>query len=136
MDLTLGQGQDQLILGGSSVGANISLDLFDGVEAGADLVIFQGSISGLSIQDFGDGDMLVFPTGQIFDELNENIPTATIDGLTNDGTQAGQIQIGVSFDATIEAALVQRTLTYSVFENGTWSESTEEFSVVTLGALF
>ena len=131
--LSLGQGDDHLVFSGNLVNANITIDLADGPEPDADTVIFQGSLSGVTVKNVGEGDILAFPTGQIFDEFTDS-DMATINSLTNDGAADGQDQVGLSFDGTVSATLTEEEITYDLFDGGEWITQTDNFTVVTFGA--
>ena len=133
ISLSLGQGDDHLVFSGNLVNANTTIDLADGPEPDADTVIFRGSLSGVTVKNVGEGDILAFPVGQIFDEFTDS-DMATINGLTNDGAADGQAQVGLSFDGTVSATLTEEEITYDLFDGGEWGTQTDNFTVVTFGA--
>ena len=134
VDVILGDGGDLLIFIGDSIDANITIDLADGPELEVDIVIFQGSLSGVTVKNVGEGDILAFPAGQIFDELTQSGASATINALTNDGAADDQAEVGLSFDGTVSATLTEKEITYDLFDGGEWGAQTDNFTVVTFGA--
>ena len=121
-NLVLGAGADQLVVAANSGGANMTLTLDTGDISSADLVVFLGSISINNGIDFGLGDVLAFPAGQMFDEFTDS-NTATISGLTN-------AQVSLRFANTVTATWSEKDVTYQQLANDEWTEVTANMTVV------